>query len=64
MKKLLSVILCLGLIFSLVACKEDKNISSNKTDTQEQTKQKEYITLLYSMADGFNPYTIKTDVNR
>ena len=47
-----------------MACKEDKNNSSYKTDTQEQTKQKEYNTILYSMADGFNPYTIKTDVNR
>ena len=64
MKKLLSVILCLGLIFSLTACKENKNTASNKTDTQQEAKQKNYITLLYSMSDGFNPYTIKTDVNR
>ena len=66
MKKILSVLLCFGLIFGFSGCKEnntDKN-SSQETQTTETKKNKDYITLLYSAADSFNPYETKTDVNR
>lgn len=64
MKKLLSVLLCFGLLVGVVGCKNNNQTSSDKTQNTESQKYKNYITLLYSASDSFNPYETKTDVNR
>lgn len=63
--KILALFLVLTLIFCISGCKGEENSKSSvdKTST-EQTSKKDYITLLYSAADSFNPYTAKTDINR
>ena len=54
------------LCFGLCGCKENpQNISSTGlVEGEASGKGKDNITLLYSAADTFNPYTAKTDVNR
>lgn len=39
-------------------------LSTPQTVTDNNKTNREYLTLLYSSADTFNPYTLKTDVNR
>ena len=34
------------------------------TDSNTSDGYRDYITLLYSSSDSFNPYTVKTDTNR
>ena len=64
MKKILSVFLCLVLTLGFVGCKDAKVNSSGNAQTTETQKYKNYITLLYSASDSFNPYEVKTDTNR
>ncbi len=60
-------LICTVLMFCLVltACGKgdapSKDSSSNKSATKSS---RDYLTLLYSNADSFNPYTVKTDTNR
>ncbi len=63
-KKITSILLVIAILFSLSACgseKVNKQNSEIKVDTAETKKT---ITLLYSAADGFNPYKAKTETNR
>ncbi|MBQ6848326.1 MAG: ABC transporter substrate-binding protein [Clostridia bacterium] len=60
--------LCLALLTLLSACNGNtENLSSDvpphESDTVVEGKRN-YLTLLYSAADSFNPYTLKTDANR
>lgn len=56
------------LLLGLTACNSDKDTSSSYISATESTEEiksgRNYLTLLYSAADSFNPYTLKTDVNR
>lgn len=65
-KKLLAICLVLSLCFCLASCKKNpENLSSsNEASSSKQDSGKDYITLLYSAADTFNPYTAKTETNR
>lgn len=64
-KKFLSFCLAVLLIFCFAGCGKDENKATDKdTENAASASQKDYITLLYSAADTFNPYTAKTDVNR
>ncbi len=62
-------LICAVLVFCLffTACgKSDapsKDVSSNKSESASKGSR-DYLTLLYSNADSFNPYTVKTDTNR
>ncbi len=64
--KLLS--LCMVLLMLLTGCKENAGDAlSNESSTESVAQSKggrDYLTLLYSSADTFNPYTLKTDTNR
>lgn len=65
MRKVICVLLCLSMCFSLVCCKSsDKNTSSNSTDKNAVTLKNEEISLIYSSADSFNPYSAATKYNR
>ena len=64
MKKILSVFLCLILTLVFVGCKDANVTSSDNPQSNETQKYKNYITLLYSASDSFNPYEVKTDTNR
>ncbi len=63
MKKLLLVFLCLCLLFG-AGCKEKSENSSQSLQLDENGNYKDFMTLLFSEADSFNPYEAKTDVNR
>lgn len=65
----LKTILCLTLAvcFLLTGCGKENSTDTKKPSSQssEQTAQgRDYLTLLYSATDSFNPYTVKTDINR
>lgn len=64
--KIIAFLLAVLLCFGLCGCKENpQNISSTGlVEGVDSGKGKDNITLLYSAADTFNPYTAKTDVNR
>ncbi len=64
MKKLLIALLCVMLVIGAVGCKQDKPNASGSSQTAQAKKYKDYMTLLYSASDSFNPYEVKTDVNR
>lgn len=66
-KKIVCYVLCFLLLLSFSGCKKgDGNLSGSlpEENLTQQTNAKDYITLLYSAADSFNPYTLKTDINR
>ena len=55
------------LLSTLFGC--DNKVTKNNIDVTSEnkvqaTKKGDYITLLYSAGDTFNPYTVKTDINR
>ncbi len=63
--RILSLFTALFVFFTASGCKSTvENSSSGISSTTEQAKNRDYLTLLYSAADTFNPYTAKTDVNR
>ncbi len=65
-------LLCFGMVLCLVVaavgCKRGEIATSSDVPQIEKTDEavstRDYLTLLYSSADSFNPYTLKTDVNR
>ena len=65
-KKILCFILIIAFAFSAVGCRKmNENLSSSvSSDIEEGNKSLNYMTLLYSAADTFNPYTAKTNINR
>ncbi len=63
MKKILSFLMVLVLVFLLCACGKNQGGSSQK-DEESKKNQKGSITLLYSTSDSFNPYESITDQNR
>lgn len=63
--RILSLLVALIILFTASGCKAvSENSSSNSSKTPEKTAERDYLTLLYSAADTFNPYTAKTDINR
>ncbi len=67
LKRAVAVILCLISLLCFVGCEKVNNNSSVNNAVSEQVsdkKLKDSITLLYSAADTFNPYTAKSDINR
>ncbi|MBR6902587.1 MAG: hypothetical protein IKN39_01700, partial [Clostridia bacterium] len=65
MRRAICILLCLIMCFSLACCKNsNKNTSSDLTDTSTTTLKNEEISLLYSSADSFNPYSAATKYNR
>ncbi len=65
-RKLIAWFLIISLCFLFSGCRKNpENASSEMTSQTEKVKSKKNsITLLYSVADTFNPYTAKTDINR
>ncbi len=64
-KKALSVALALILTLSPIGCQNAENPQSGEEGSvTENTDGRDYITLLYSAADTFNPFNTKTDINR
>ena len=52
-------------MFCFTSCKKaGDNSSAFEPQSAEESSKRDYITLLYSAADGFNPYTVKTEINR
>ncbi len=68
LKNILSQALCVILILTAAGCTEKGETSSVNSSVSSEAHQtaysRDYLTLLYSAADTFNPYTLKTDVNR
>jgi len=68
LKRILCLLVSAVLFLTFCGCSKSlENVSSSVTSTviKDETKGvRDYITLLYSSADTFNPYTLKTDVNR
>ena len=65
MKRIISVLLSLIMIFSLASCKasKEKNPSSLGEGGDSAAVSGE-MRLLYSASDTLNPYTAQTDLNR
>ncbi len=65
-KRILSLFLVLVTLLVLSSCGEvtKGNTSENISGVSENKKTVNYMTLLYSAADTFNPYTAKTNINR
>ncbi len=55
--------MCLVLSLCFSGCDKKNTLPENSQSSQSQ-EYKNYITLLYSASDSFNPYETKTDVNR
>lgn len=54
-----------ALVLALTGCRGNPAGSSSETSVGGTSASKrDYMTLLYSQADTFNPYTAKTDINR
>ncbi len=66
-KRFLKLIVTLILLFAVSGCNKmpDNSGSSYVSDpVKTEKKTADYMTLLYSAADTFNPYTVKTNINR
>ena len=65
-KVFFAVILAVLLSFNIMGCKSNPNITSSEPEhfVENAPKNKDYLTLLYSMSDSFNPYAVKTSINR
>lgn len=60
-----AVALFSALVLVLSGCRGNPSASSSgSSENTPAAVQRDYMTLLYSQADTFNPYTAKTDVNR
>ena len=58
-KKIIALIASVFLILNIVGCKSTtENTSSGEITVPQTEKHKNYLTLLYSMSDSFNPYTV------
>lgn len=65
MKKLLSIVLTVVLVFLLCACGDNQGgDTSQKGENGSKPQKVSTITLLYSLSDSFNPYECITDQNR
>lgn len=67
LKKTVAIVTALLLILTFSGCRKNPqsdSVSSGTAPTQDIKNSRSYITLLYSSADTFNPYTAKTDINR
>lgn len=63
-KKITALMLGIAILFSFSSCKSENNNKQNNKTNSESAQTKEMITLLYSAADGFNPYVVETDINK
>ena len=66
-KQIISILTVLAIALSFTGCKSttQNTVSDNQPESTTQVKKtSDYMTLLYSAADTFNPYTVKTDINR
>ena len=65
-KKIISLFLIFVLVLSVSGCKssEKKDSSSDLSGVTQQNKEQDFMTILYSAGDTFNPYTAKTSINK
>lgn len=64
-KRIIAFLTVTFLVFNIVGCKSNAGSTSSETTSLVETaSQKNYLTLLYSMSDSFNPYAVKTATNR
>ncbi len=68
-KRFLSFVLAGFMLFAASGCKQNPTILSSGDTTPSQSEitkktKRNYLTLLYSSFDSFNPYNVQTDVNR
>ncbi len=68
MKKVIAFLISIALLLSVSGCgKENSDFTNSENNENSEAESVEYgnsLTLLYSAADSFNPYSVKTDVNR
>ena len=68
--KITAFLLVLLLVLNFSGCTNNPEngsgsaIDENLQSTETAKSSREYMTLLYSASDTFNPYTLKTNVNR
>lgn len=64
--KIISLLLAIVLLFCFTSCrnKTDSGSTFEPNNNEETVTTRDYLTLLYSSSDGFNPYTVKTEINR
>lgn len=66
-KQFLSILTAVAICLCIFGCENNPAVTSSGTvsENKSQTvKTLDYITLLYSASDSFNPYTVKTEINR
>ena len=66
-KRILSMALACVICLCFSGCKKNPGSNSSgpiDSEMSEQSGTVDYMTLLYSASDSFNPYTVKTDINR
>ncbi len=61
--KLISIIAIFSVLLTFTGCKDNKDNSTSSGTASTQSGERDYITLLYSASDSFNPYTVKTEIN-
>ena len=66
LKRIISFLLVLAILVLSAGCRKmpDENSSSVSSGAVQNNSSLSYMTLLYSAADTFNPYTAKTNINR
>lgn len=64
LRKVTALMLAVCLIFCFAGCKREADDTSSKVSNPTESKTRNYMTLLYSAADTFNPYEVETDINR
>ena len=63
-KRIFTLFTAFILCFACGACKGAETSSSLAQNTVVKSGGKNHLNLLYSASDTFNPYTLKTDINR
>lgn len=64
-KGIAACLLAVAVACSFSGCRKGQPYSSTEnSNTVTSAGTKNYITLIYSAADAFNPYTVTTDINR
>jgi len=63
-KRYIAIFLTVLFCLSTCACGESESTKTSDKKANNQKKIKDSITLIYSEADGFNPYNMQTETNR
>lgn len=64
LRKILALLMTAALVLTFCSCSKGDKAPQKNEQNEENQIARDYMTLLYSAADSFNPYEVKTDINR